>query len=575
MMEKGGRRRGKRKEDEVVVEDKGDLKKTKRSPLQDLNGKSISKIHRKNSSNPSSSTSISSVGASRGSSRLFPSSISCSSSSSARTLIDKKPRDSSKLGRNSSKISTRSEENEQLLQKSKAQCWRNPTKSIGNNRSKPPSRVINPWHNLKKAPRELQVNTSNSTAATAEDSTPAGKVNSDGHNHVRETVNPEKAASIGTNSGSDAKTPPVEASVSPEIQRHTNSKMLIMNSAMAATPTPVCYGAGHLISGVTDNRKCRRRGSLRGGSERANLFAAETDPSLDSAILLPAEASVRWLLSPCHEGREDHTNERLGQCKTINNDDDLNTPDLLSSPSLLCGNISDLLSGDSCCIDEKIRDKYIVDSVKEETIELKGLSGDDSLLASTPGDLIGGISVDLLGSGNMIQTPTSESSLDSCLERSRFKPHCSKNTISPELDSIAEALRRVDLSCGVPDWESDPAFDATGLSQMKISWRDGLVIRDEENDEFDCCCLSDEEIDTDNKSPKEAKLLGNDSGKSIDTFPIISEYEPCISARDRGKFPASAPDTCAESICTNGGSLVASGDSDWTCSLDHNFFRVK
>ncbi|EPS72686.1 hypothetical protein M569_02075 [Genlisea aurea] len=89
-------------------------------------------------------------------------------------------------------------------------------------------------------------------------------------------------------------TPPLEASISPEIQIHSNS----------AAPPPLCYGAGHLLSGVTDRRKCRRRGSLRATANpntTTTPFSGTTDPvSVCEQISVPllCEASVNWLSSP-------------------------------------------------------------------------------------------------------------------------------------------------------------------------------------------------------------------------------------------------------------------------------------
>ncbi|GAB4825678.1 hypothetical protein Ancab_008551 [Ancistrocladus abbreviatus] len=48
-------------------------------------------------------------------------------------------------------------------------------------------------------------------------------------------------------------TPPVEASVSPEMQ---------CGSSTMVSKTPACYGAGHVVFGVTDKRECQPRGVL-------------------------------------------------------------------------------------------------------------------------------------------------------------------------------------------------------------------------------------------------------------------------------------------------------------------------
>ncbi|XVF40922.1 hypothetical protein PTKIN_Ptkin01aG0239700 [Pterospermum kingtungense] len=113
-------------------------------------------------------------------------------------------------------------------------------------------------------------------------------------------------------SSSNSKTPPIQASFSPEIQSTTTT---------TTETTPACYGAGHLISGVTDKRKCRARGLLAvalpgtadnnmssndsnniGPEDAATAFGNKSSVSM---FPLPAEASMHWLLSPCREDNED------------------------------------------------------------------------------------------------------------------------------------------------------------------------------------------------------------------------------------------------------------------------------
>ncbi|XP_043697214.1 uncharacterized protein LOC122647999 [Telopea speciosissima] len=109
------------------------------------------------------------------------------------------------------------------------------------------------------------------------------------------------------NSTATNTTPPVQASISPEIQ---------CESFVVSTPT--CFGAGHVLSGVTDKRKCRPRGFLTVGDDtvfcKDGAFdgldnsndAGHLNISRVSLVPVPAEASVQWFLPPCDEEGEDH-----------------------------------------------------------------------------------------------------------------------------------------------------------------------------------------------------------------------------------------------------------------------------
>ncbi|KAL5990737.1 hypothetical protein ACLOJK_011641 [Asimina triloba] len=79
-------------------------------------------------------------------------------------------------------------------------------------------------------------------------------------------------------------TPPVQASISPEIQ-----------CGSSLVSTPACFAAGHVVVGVSDRRKCRPRGLLTVGEEVEVLGFGDGRASL---IPVPAEASVRWHVSP-------------------------------------------------------------------------------------------------------------------------------------------------------------------------------------------------------------------------------------------------------------------------------------
>ncbi|KAL3507028.1 hypothetical protein ACH5RR_032410, partial [Cinchona calisaya] len=80
-----------------------------------------------------------------------------------------------------------------------------------------------------------------------------------------------KPVGEGSNSGHSSivvKTPPVEASVSTDIQCGGGSPTLVL----ASTATPICCGAGHLVLGVDAKRKCRPPGipTIGGPSDSAD-----------------------------------------------------------------------------------------------------------------------------------------------------------------------------------------------------------------------------------------------------------------------------------------------------------------
>ncbi|XP_042036975.1 uncharacterized protein LOC121783007 isoform X2 [Salvia splendens] len=333
-----------------------------------------------------------------------------------------------------------------------------------------------------------------------------------------------------------ATTPPVEVSVSPQIQL----KMFVSKSSA----TPVCYGAGHLLSGVTDKRKCRRRGSLRGGCEKANLFDDENvvDDLQDSSIPLPSEASVRWLLSPCKEGAEDQGRDSENK---------------LDDRRISC---------------ENRRKAEIFKLSRRKT----GSNNFDPLLAATPNSVSNengfglgernssAVSIGSLGSGNLIQTPDSECSSYESFRRWNM-----------ELDSMTETLDAVSLSrCerfayagmdsssrsavpkkNVRSWESSSTLDNLALSQMRISWRD------EEIDAYDQQ-LKPHRLSRSGREERN-KRKEKDPWMDNDVSPVLLEYEPCISAATSGKATGDRHGACAESICTNAGDLAVSCDSDW------------
>ncbi|XP_057514667.1 uncharacterized protein LOC130796344 isoform X1 [Actinidia eriantha] len=451
-----------------------------------------------------------------------------------------------------------------------------------------------------------------------------------------------------TSTATTTQTPPVQASVSPEIQ--CGSSMLVSSA------TPACYGAGHIVSGVADSRKCRARGILAAGEAdssygKANIFdhTDEELPTLSesrmSLIPLPVEASMRWLLSPCVEEDEDrksdpenelHCPQKTGGITNLGNGF---SPDLCNilgnssstSPSrktragiiLLSPSRKPALqdvSGASFCqvagcsssVSPHVRPTCEAIISQEHRKHRYDLSGDNSPF-----------SIDSLGSGNVIQTPQSDLSSDRHVGMSWLNAHDhQKHDFASEIDSVTEIPLRASLSPTnkISIWDSPSlnfqlsdlispsnSIDLTQLlntwdnrascisnstledmsrSQMRISWRDGLASQIFEMDEFDCCrCLSDDENNVDECSKSKFKSSSsnelNDGGMgnrttSSDGFGSREGVGQETMSQEEGKekFPPERSNPCAESICTDGGGLVASGDSDWTLCYKNQLFEI-
>uniref|UniRef100_K3ZNZ5 Uncharacterized protein n=2 Tax=Setaria italica TaxID=4555 RepID=K3ZNZ5_SETIT len=94
-----------------------------------------------------------------------------------------------------------------------------------------------------------------------------------------EALTPEKKADSSGATPSTGATPPVHASISPEVA-----------AAACGSATPACFAAGHhVLPGVGDRRKCRPRGIL--AIAGAGLASGDLDAE-------PSRASIRWLSSP-------------------------------------------------------------------------------------------------------------------------------------------------------------------------------------------------------------------------------------------------------------------------------------
>ncbi|KAK8992140.1 hypothetical protein V6N11_048236 [Hibiscus sabdariffa] len=436
-------------------------------------------------------------------------------------------------------------------------------------------------------------------------------------------------------SSSNTKTPPLQASFSPEIQ----------STATMAT-TPACYSAGHLISGVTDKRKCRARGVLAvaqsgpidndisSGDSKNVGFEEDNETGFNNKFSVPmlpspAEASMHWLLSPCHEtGENDDENSasshgllgirtRLSPssplsdlgfsfdwCNFSNDKSDANNSGTgksgRSTNSMLISTQGPQFGLSSDCLpicaplvssSPNVTPYSRAVPLKEEEKRCYDIDRRNSPL-----------SADTLGSENVMQTPNSDSSLERPVRLlcSSLKDH-KRHHHHSELLSMAGDLRMASLSpeshvsiwdttglsikfdhlsmpSGSMDlsqfqkklddqylWTSNSTFEALSQSEMRISWREGLVSRIFEMDEFDSCrCLSDEEEDL------------NVNDQSLEINVDSGNVVPTSRDGNESKEKLHSPLQCsyAESISTDGGGLAQSTDSDWNLWYKNSLFQA-
>ncbi|CAN1182647.1 hypothetical protein LINPERHAP2_LOCUS36093 [Linum perenne] len=307
--------------------------------------------------------------------------------------------------------------------------------------------------------------------------------------------NGKDGSSLKSNSeSSNTKTPPLHSAVSPEIQQCQSS---VISTAKSVT-TPVCYGAGHLLSGVTDKRKCRLRGLLVVGED---IVVDKFDIDDVSPSTLPVKASMHWLNSPGYkeEARNHH----------VVND---------SPPALPCNGV-----GASSYMSEE-NTRRIACSSEFGGFPAANASSDMDI--SPPPQLVRSpLSMEM----NVVQTPGSESSSRVRNIVTRWSNENGTKGWGSELDSVDRHLQKLSTSSS-SSFRSDPGdllqyqqamdirdaqlststLDDVSRSEVGISWRDGLVSRIFELDELYCCrCLFDEEveIDSNNVDLREVELL--------------------------------------------------------------------
>lgn len=474
-----------------------------------------------------------------------------------------------------------------------------------------------------------------SNLTSFENCTPLGKLAS-GSGIVCATLDHTSNGENSNTTSNTTKTPPIEASISPEIQCGLSTGLI-----SAATP---CYAAGHVLSGVTDKRKCRPRGVLTIGTlidssdckkvsgsddrkcEGTGRNAVPNKSSRASLIPLPALASMHWLLSPSRENNDICEGESVNEFRILTGSA---MSELPYSTSACSGSTSDSVHNRAKYYDSvnsgaaRTGGKARIVLLSPGSSELKDPSYDEmgrNLFPSSPLAIScchdvkvldewkcscslvrenSPCSTASLSSGNVIQTPKSNTSSAKCGDFSWLHSGDHGDNLGAEFDSVADFLHKTSLSPTTQtsdldppnlhfkftntSWVSDSTFDNVSQSQIRISWRDGIVSRIFESDDLDCCrCLSDDEnggycctyaktnIGVKSSPHEENDLLPETGSQS----PEFLEHKHEHSRNGKLKSPLPEANSCAESILIEGGGLVSSADSDWTHSYENQLYQI-
>jgi hypothetical protein len=337
---------------------------------------------------------------------------------------------------------------------------------------------------------------------------------------------------------------------------------------------------------------------------------------------------MHWLLSPCDEkdeGQKENSRNRSRRFRRLEERAIHNSP---ASPSSGYGGFSpelcntsanrsistisagrrsaSLLSPSALPVPQfqgflgtPLCDNFPVSSLEEETENRHCTDAENSPF-----------SIGSLGSGNIIQTPQSDTSCDrrvgnfdsdlnsvaGQLQMTSLSPMSHASVWDPtnssfRFDSLTMPSNSVDLSKFHKileernSWFSNSTAENVSQSQMRISWREGLVSRMFEMDEFDCCrYLSDEEDDgnvrnTDCLKSHKSPQLNVEAATDRISINGIGSTEFVKTEQDTGGktkdgLPSQPPCSCAESISTDGGGLVRSDDSDWTLCYKNHLFQA-
>ncbi|XP_028758775.1 uncharacterized protein LOC114717745 [Neltuma alba] len=413
---------------------------------------------------------------------------------------------------------------------------------------------------------------------------------------------------------SPSKTPPIQISVSPEIQ---------CGSSLVSATTPACYGAGYIVSGVTDKRKCRPRGILIVGEDNPHFNYGTADSFDDgngNEIMSTATMSAP-LCCPCQVKLR-----CIGFVHLITMRIKMPRRHLKMEQVKFRSKASSSISPSGLPEFQGFSDSLLSPSYlpiffsPNSTSSCKaGGSGKGKTFQHNRIEENSPYSLNSLSSGNVIQTPQSDFSSDIHVGMPRVHgDYLKKSNSKLDLDSIGEAIPsasfmsvplgdsinssfQFDCSalpsdsidvCKLPKflddqvpWLSSSTIDTASQSQMRISWREGLMSQLYEMDDFDCCkCLSDEEdLANDcnsNDLPIHYVPKVNDKvdfDKKLDSDVKITETDDKpLRIEGLGKEISPGLLSCseAESISTDGTGLVASrDDSDWMLCYKNTLFE--
>lgn len=427
------------------------------------------------------------------------------------------------------------------------------------------------------------------------------------------------------------KTPPIEASVSPEIQCGVVSSTARMASGTELLPP--CYGAGHVLSGITDNRKCKPRGILTVidndpesnlvSSIFGNVGANEEDKSGAGAAIgqgsglspvpIPCEALMHWL-SPCQEegGNNQKSKSPAQRLQEL-------VSESLSSSSLpLSGTGFSSDASSNSCLSGSGNSGRLSSAATGPLRGLLDFKGSVAPMNEMPSPSHmtpifasstskegrkcsfydeqeeNVFSTGSFGSGNVIQTPHSDSAsknrenqVDS--EADWMARAFDKVTLSPEqqhyhlstwdpadlsfrLECLNTPCNSIDLAqvqkfvdSKAASWVSNCTSDfVPSQDPLRISWRDGLVSRIFEMDEFDCCrCFSDDEEEEDSNS-KPHHSSDQSSGFRDNTKP---------GAEQMIEMDCRIQNMSLESITSDEDRLISSDDSNWNLCYKNRLFE--
>nr|POE52423.1 hypothetical protein CFP56_72453 [Quercus suber] len=413
---------------------------------------------------------------------------------------------------------------------------------------------------------------------------------------------------------SNSKTPPVQPSVSPEIQ--------CGSSVVSTTITPSCYAAGPMVSGVTDKRKCRPRGILAIGENddfgKVKPFDSFDDDDddeenvvgvADESLVIhePAEASVHWLLSPCNEEDEDQKEnsenmscgaERPAGSAMLQSPSPLSGDGFSSGISNNCNTTSTTTSSwrrstplispnglpefegfmEPVCDNEAIMSSPCVTPSREAVTLKEGEKNHNDIEGENSPFSKGSFS------GNVMQTPQSGLSSGrpvglSWLNEDSYK----KQQFEAELNSVADILQMTSLSpkrhlLTEDAIDSSFQFDCLTSSSNSIDLTQFQKILDDRaswlsNSTFDSVSQSQMRI-----SWREGLASRIYEMDEFDCCRCLSDEEEdasgCNGDQLKSHCSPEANKDVAKSISTDGGGLVASKDSDWSLCYKNHLFEV-